>query len=508
MMANRMSQQHQTPLHGSDRFNAPALTTLTALLDALDKADIRYCRWKGNHAVEPSLGGESDLDLLVAERQFAEFAAILLKRGFKMADTPTSIHQPGVFHFLGNDPTGKLTNIHVYSRIVVGEEFVERWALPLERVLLTETRTQSGLRLSSPEAEFVSFVLRDLLRRGSLLDLALLRRKKTVRQRQISWLFALVRLDEATALLRESFPEVDPRDFARAVELIQRESGPLRMLRTARRVRRSLRKYRRRGVLSGTMRRMAVIAQMLVNRLRKSRKHMRLVVGGKVIAVIGPPATGKSTIASSLRDWLGTELEAYVVHAGKPPPGLVTYLPTVVIPALRLLTPSRRTYEIDRRLGSDETSRIPYLYVVRKLMLAWDRRRLLAKAFRRSRRGAVVIADRYPSDRPGAIDSLSFSPEVAARQPWLKRVLMLREARIYREIASPDLVIRLSLPVETAVARNIERDRKDPHSTDYVLQRHSTVQSSFRSAPVVDVSTDAGLDETLLHVKSVVWSYL
>lgn len=485
------------------------LESLHALCTALHQASIRYCRWKGSASLAASLEGETDLDLLVDGRDFAELAAMLWRHGFKLAHTPTSRHQPGVFHFLGADPTGRLTNVHLYSRILVGEELVERWALPFERILLEATRTESGLRLPSREAEFVTFLLRDLVRHGTLVDIALLRRNRVARQQQIAWLFDGVDLDEATAILGRAFPEVEPRDLARAIELLRRGAGPLRTLRTARRVRRSLRKYRLSGTLSTMWRRADTIVRMVTNRIRGSRKHMRLVTGGKLIAVVGPQATGKSTIASALRDWLGSELEVYVIHAGKPSPGLLTSLPTALIPALRRLAPGRRTYEIERRMEAGDSRDIPYSFLVRKLMVAWDRRRLLGKAFRRTRRGAVVISDRYPSDTPGAIDSVSFSADDAGEQPRLKGILMRWEARLYRDIASPDVVIQLTLPLEQAVVRNIERDRAQPHTTSYVVQRHTmTARPSFSHAPVFDVSTDRDLEETLGEVKGLVWANL
>ena len=189
----------------------------------------------------------------------------------------------------------------------------------------------------------------------------------------------------------------------------------------------------------------------------------------------------------------------------------MTLLPSLAIPLARKLMPGKATVKIEKDAIDNNSRKFPLIFIIRKVMLAWDRRALLQKAWRRARNGKIIVSDRYPSDLVGAIDGATFRDEaIEAERSPLKRALMKLERRIYDDICPPDLVLELTVSTEKAIERNLKRNKKGPkQTTDYVRLRHSMkYKPVFHDTPVVKISTDEDFDEMMLKIKQIVWAAL
>ena len=191
----------------------------------------------------------------------------------------------------------------------------------------------------------------------------------------------------------------------------------------------------------------------------------------------------------------------------------MTFIPNLLVPALRSLLPKFRSSRIEVQHASDEHEQkspkvYPLISAVRAVLLAYDRKALLARAFAQAANGSILLCDRYPSLSPGSPDGpqLSQYPIDRDRYPiqfWLSRI----EQRIYEEIPPPDLVVLLTVPVEVAILRNRNRGKTEPE--DFVRLRHA--QSSnleFEKSHVYKINTDQSLDKTVLDVKKAIWKVL
>ena len=89
---------------------------------------------------------------------------------------------------------------------------------------------------------------------------------------------------------------------------------------------------------------------------------------------------------------------------------------------------------------------------------------------------------------------------------WLARV----EERTYRAIPQPDLVLRLDVPLELAVQRNLTRIKPGgPEPTEYLRQRHAkSSELEFAGVPTYRIRTDAMVEETMRAVKPILWNAL
>ncbi len=488
------------------------LGQVSALLDRVNESKCRYCHWKTNLDLEKALSGVDDLDLLVAGEDFAAFNIALLQENFKEAESITSRFQPGVYHFLGNDAaTGTLLNAHLHSRTMTGDHFIKSWVLPFEEMLLEKTTKVAGMPVPRKEAELIIYVVRSMIKHASLFDLLLILRSKKPGSREYRYLTEDIDMVLTRELLNRHLPEIDDVLFSDAMQLLGREGRLLDKLRLGLIFKRRLVKYRRYNALTQTAITSYAVLRMVWNRVVHRHKHMTLRNGGCVIALIGPQATGKSTIAAELKRWLGVELAVSTIHAGKPPRTFATLLPSLAIPLARKLMPGQATVKIEKDAVDNDTRRFPLVFVVRKVMLAWDRRALLRRAWKKAANGKVVISDRYPSDLVGAIDGATFRDDaIDAEKSTLKKFLMKAERRLYDDIPSPDLVLELTVSTEKAIERNLKRNKKGPkHTTDYVRLRHSMkYKPVFDGAPVVRISTDDDFEAMMLRIKQIVWPIL
>ena len=82
--------------------------------------------------------------------------------------------------------------------------------------------------------------------------------------------------------------------------------------------------------------------------------------------------------------------------------------------------------------------------------------------------------------------------------------------KLYRQIPPPDVVLQLQVSLEIAKARNRARVKVGKETDDYLEARHRLASKWRRSGTqhVFDIDTDGSLEDTIAHVKQVVWNSL
>jgi thymidylate kinase len=153
-----------------------------------------------------------------------------------------------------------------------------------------------------------------------------------------------------------------------------------------------------------------------------------------------------------------------------------------------------------------------FIYALRAVSLAWDRRQLLIKARRLAANDQIVICDRYPSETVGAMDSPRLQKNEVANGSagiifsWL----VYLERRLYKEIPPPDIVLRLKVSMETAKIRNRERIKVGKETDAYLESRHrqSLDWCMEGTKYIYDIDTEQPLVETIFKVKQSIWESL
>ena len=421
---------------------------------------------------------------------------------------------PSTEHYFGLDEkTGKLVHVHAYFKVITGESLAKNFHLPIEEMLLENTRMEHSVRVPTKAAELVVFTIRMLLKHTTLVEFALLCRDGKSLRKESASLIDANSIEEAGQLVEKWLPTLDRRLFEQCA-LALRVPAPLWVrLKLARRVRSSLRMYARHSQTRSSWTGLSTFTRMLIRRLARSKKTLRLRSGGALVAFVGPEATGKTTLINEVYGWLGEHFDVECVHAGKPASTKTTLIPNLAVPLLRVMVPALRPSKLeDRQARLKDNTQVPWVYPLsfafRSVLLAYDRRVLLTRAFARAANGTIVLCDRYPYCVPGAPDGpkLMHYPLPRDRYP-IRHMLAALERKLYLQTPEADLIICLTIPVEIAIARNSSRGKKEPE--EYVRRRHAVgVSVPAGRTPVCLIDTNHRLQDTVREIKRTIWNIL
>jgi thymidylate kinase len=481
----------------------PSAVGLT-LFAQLEREGIRYCHWKSNIRLGETLGGLQDIDLLVHPEDAHAFQRIINECGFKLTVSRMGTGHPGVFHAVAWDQdSGRLLDLHAYHQLVSGDSYVKSYRFAVEEEFLSRTSSWMGVRIPEPAAELVLFVLRMLLKHSSMVEIRKVNGHYGECRDELSWLLQRSDVGEAAALCDDWFPSVRI-PFQQMIDCVA-TGTVLSRVALGMRVAWALRDQRRIGHVAAGLSRMVRFGSKYASRLR-SRRNLSLLAGGAWIALVGPKGTGKSTLSNLLAKRLGAKLDVKQSHFGKPPATWLSFLPRLIASA------ARKAPSDERRLDDEDSERrverqYSTKFVVSKLLVAFDRRQLLKRIMRDVSAGTIVISDRCPVTNATGMDGSAFDDLALtrARSPF-QRWLMERERAIYRCLPRPRLVVKLSVPIETALKRDLARSKPEGPLPNAIKRRWALEsESEFARSTVCLFDTDRELDETFRAIAARVW---
>jgi thymidylate kinase len=474
------------------------LEVLRELFAALEATGVRYCQWKSTRILAAGLAGETDLDLLVARHDQAAFTALLSERDFKLFESDGARRFPGIEDWLGFDAgTGRLVHLHVHYRLVLGEEYVKGYLLPIEDLLLSRTTLVDGVRVPEPDVELAVLAVRVALKYGNLdalhdrvgrprragLPASTRREVEELRSRvppDAEGAPVLARLPGIPAELLVAVIRAVTRPEADAAELVGLRAEMRAALAADRRLGRweAAWRARRYGARS-----VPYLGRLLTLGRSPTRKRPR--AGGVGIAFVGSDGSGKSSLVRDLTRWLGWRIDVRVFYMGSTQPSRPTRVVSLVTTFLSVVR--RRDLAAAIRAVADARDRYGRYVASRRAVGA----------------GSVVIYDRYPL--PGV--RIAGHEMDAARIPpgggRVARALSRFERRAYARIARPEALFVLVVSPEVALAR------KPGHREEIVRAKTEAVRGEAATIPgAIVVDADRPYEEVLLEVKRRVWDLL
>lgn len=202
----------------------------------------------------------------------------------------------------------------------------------------------------------------------------------------------------------------------------------------------------------------------------------------RVIAVTGCDGAGKSTLSEDLFSHLLNASEPVEwLYLGQSSGNIAQWIRglPVIGPALGRYLVRKANRAHSAKTSSPDTATTVVIY----LLSHW-RTHKFRRMLRYSRRGVVVITDRYPqAEVPGFYFDGAGLGAVNA-ESWLGRRLRASEQRLYRWMAShvPVLVIRLNIDADTAHLR------KPDHKLSMLRDKVAVIpQLNFNGANILDL---------------------
>ncbi|MCH8125695.1 hypothetical protein IIC38_07020 [candidate division KSB1 bacterium] len=490
------------------------LTSVKNLFRELDEQEIHYCIWKGNTHLQQAAQGHSDLDLLVDHRKYERFKGILEKHDCKLMLSPPAKKIPDVEDYLGCDEkTGKCFHLHVYYKIILGDNPFNTYRLPLEQNFLDSSKSENGFKVASPELAVLARVVITLLRyrnRDVIKDiLAILTPgipPKTVQT--FHDLTKQTTIERISSTLKSDVKFISPEIVIRFLEVVTKtpHSG-YKIYQIRRALRKQLAAYRTYNRWQSALR--------SVNIGNSSPEKKKLASRGLVVALIGADGAGKSSMLTNLSKWLSWKLKVQLCYMGL---------------GKRLSFGSRMTQSCARffsRLNNVSVAVVGnkkwlsnklktiynFTYDLHYVSVAWTRYFRYLASRKEAERGSIVLCDRYPLSGIHQVMMNSTrapmdGPQIKwkyqdGKMNWMTSHLSKLELKLYNKIYPPDCVLLLQ------VAPNVALKRKPDHTPQEIEPKIQAIENMSRNGlKIIDIDANQPFDQALLYAKEELWKIM
>lgn len=485
-----------------------ALEAVTRLFFALNEAGVRYCHWKSNLRLDAALNGRTDLDLLVDPQDGPLFRKILLAHQVKPLLAASGKHYPGIENHLGYDAaSGKLFHLHVHYQLVLGEQYVKNYHIPIEEQVLASVCLPQGVLVPPPAMELVILCLRALLKyrdRDVVKDILSIRSPGLPAHicQEIEWLWQHTTPQEITEAAQKLniVSEEIVFAFLQVIHAETRDGWRMFWLRSQ--VRRALRPYQRHPRLWASLR---YFRELWRQRPGRPQRKMTLSTGGRTLAFIGADGAGKSTMCQRITDWLSWKLDVRLYYLGSKQPSRRSELIYLLFRAAR-----RGQRSVAGWLGQDSwlaRGLVQLRRIVRyshHLSIGRDRLRRYRES-RAKAETAVIIYDRYP------LATLLDGPKIHlnGHANSVGRVFAAAEQGIYRQIGPPRHYLLLNVSPEVSLQRKPDHDPTAVTAkAQFLTQFAAEMEGRDEQVNLLTINADLPFEEVERQLKTAVWEAL
>jgi thymidylate kinase len=482
------------------------------LLNAFHRHAIAYCYWKSSGRVHKALCGDSDLDLLIAKQDQYRAQKIILDCGFKLFPSTACMEHPSISSYLGYDEAkGRLVHLHICVRLAIGESLLKNYVLPWEGTLLARAVYHQNfpIRVLDAASEALLIIVRFCLelRRS---DPVVLRHWRAAESKYHQTIREIPQQIDRR-LLRERAGDVFTGTLADMIADAAFDDAPVERLRSLRwRIRRELGVWRTYNAVEAGLRGISRVAAWSIGKINDRALHQsrpwrrRAPGGGCVVAVLGVDGSGKTTVVSAVRAWLGAEVDTVSIYfgTGDGRPSFVLLPFKLLASVIRSVLRTKPKGASHGRISGNAPS-ITYsaLLMIWAFVLSVEKRLKLIAARRGADRGLVVVTDRYPQDEYPEYNDGPLLGRLNWAPPWLRE--FERKAYALARRLPPDLVIKLEVTEATAAKREPDMDPETVRRRIELVRR-----LAFADARVVRVDAEQPLECVLGQVKREVWNML
>lgn len=450
------------------------------------------------------LAGYTDLDLLFSTNHKEKVKDLLNKYKFKQVFTPTPRNYPYLEDYIGFDEhSGRLVHFHIHYKLILGEQLLKNYHLPIETLMLNSTELDNGIKIPAPELELLILIIRSCMKvRVPEIVLHILKIKHSLFPPDILEEYRFLINNYSPAKFKDFFIKTSlPLPYSKIVNFISKiTTGNLSsadILKMRYYIFNKLRPFRRHNSIITLKKRLKTNIYLipgLRNIFPLHKKH--LGNKGISIAIIGADGSGKTTLVKELTKWLSWKLQVRTLYFGIPKT-LSLKIVNKLISFLRLSTRIGLKNEFAPVINLGH-----YISAHRWIWVARKRLRIYRKAFVWTEKGMIVIADRYPLREFWNMARPMDGPRIKKEWGSAGSKLADLEQHYYSQIGSPDKIFVLKTDIDELRKRKKDLDF---HSHQ---RKAETVNSIKKSSHISIINAARAYPDVLKELKQCIWAII
>jgi len=463
-------------------------SNIAKLNQNLTKRQVRYVHWKSNIHIINGLIGDTDLDVLIHNEDKYKFEKVAKECFFIKVTSPIWCKYPYIEDFVGCDPdTGVMIHLHVHYKMLTGFKRVKHFRIPWESEILSSRIIDDSVSWPVPNHvdEFIVFLMRMNLKStfiSSLLGSANYP-KSVVKEYQ----YLMAKVDKHDVIKRLS--NLGVVLSAKKIESIFIEGNFKHQREISNEIISQIKDGGRYSYIT-TLFISFVNGVVYWNQRRKYRANKLSIFkktvdnGGLLIAIIGVDGSGKSSLAKVVREWLIPKIDTHNLYLGSGDGSKG--------PVENIRSNLRR--KIPRKNNNSGYIRTIARSIFDVLLLS-RKTLLIIKASKLTRKGSIVVADRFPQS---AFFGIADGPKVhnyKVLYPFAKLEKFLFKII---ERYKPDVVIKLVIDFETSVKRK-------PDENHEVVKKKIMVINKINYDNEICIDAKRDFSTVVLDIKRHIW---
>ncbi len=468
------------------------LKIFEVLFQDLTSNEVLVCNWKGYGDLSKHLNGEGDLDLFVPLEEKESFENIAKNAGFRKVISYQANHKY-LEHYYGLDlQTLKFAHVHVYFKIVTGEHISKNYVLPIDNYLIRNIENSTVIPTINEKAKLNIFLIRYFIKIGSFLGFIQYFREYSKYSEEWIALESDQELSEVAELGLSKELLNDMRDIYLGSNAVDKFLFSLAL-------KRKLRGYKRKTYLPNLIYTFSSIFFRLLNKV--FIKNKKMFQPGFVIAICGLDGSGKSSLVQSLNNLFSMHFSLKNFHLGRPSSTILTFF---INPVIRAYSALRRLNKKDREVRQERDRKISVIFILRSILLAYDRKQEAKRAHKHASKGYIVICDRYPGILEGKMDSprIPFTADKGQIYNFFYRL----ENKLYNSIQPAHAIYQLTVPLEISIERNNLRDKFGKETEQELRERFAINQDAvFLSEIYHPIDATLPIEKVKFEVTKMIW---
>ncbi len=465
--------------------------------------EIIYCHWKSNEHLLEGLAGQTDLDVLVDKKQKDLTSRILETDGYIKLNPQYGSRYPDVEDWVACDEENKaLIHIHLHYELITGHAGLKEYNLPWTDIALSTRKYNKEYQIyvTDPNLEIIILLTRIGLKSTLKTKIKALVGRYALNLDDIKEIRYLNELIDrhVVSSIAEPYYGNQTGDLLSLIDYKKYNSEWISRLIHI--TNRNARRYCRYTYIKSLLLRAYYSVTLLMRRVLKKVFKVRLIskkclpIGSNIsIAIIGQDGAGKSTVVKEVASWLLWKLDVqqYYMGCGDGYNSIVKKIMNY----------------FSNRMNSKLL--VPILSIINYVQVARYVKRSIKSSQKFSRKGSIVLFDRYPQTKYyGISDGPKIRQLISQHKlPNIIRKVILRIAKYEEECYAyavgyaPSTVIKLVLPPEISIKR------KPNERIDDVEKKYFVISSlTFPQSDVLTIDATMDYEHEICMIRGSVWN--